>query len=164
MVWFYSSTSLPAYFEMSDRRTAGNTVSDSNCLRCLSRNATAMCATCPRVFHTTCLPNDYATVIQAAEAKRRDTYGINKAAGNYQSIKITCPLCFKRFHGWIKPRQDLTPAARDKRILKIAHSLKRLPERLTWMELHDDGSLLSDRKLLESIGTTYKPVNARDRI
>lgn len=116
------------------------------------------------MFHTTCLPDDYATIIQAAESKRRDTGRIGKAAGEYHSIKITCPLCFKRFHGWIKPKQDLTLVTRDRRILKIAHSLKRLPERLAWMELHDDGSLISDRKLLESIGTKYKPVNARDRV
>jgi hypothetical protein len=154
-------TPYPCTFQEPDLSTAGNTVSDSNCLRCLSRNARAVCATCPRVFHTTCLPDDYVTTLQAAEAKRRDTCGINK---EYQTIRITCPLCFKRFHGWIKPKQDLTPAARDKRILKIAHSLKRLPERLAWLELHDDGSLLSDRRLLEKIGTSYKPVNARDRI
>lgn len=79
--------------------TAGNTTSDSNCLRCLSRNAKAVCATCPQVFHTTCLPDDYATIMQAAGAKLRDAGGINQMAADYQIIKITCPLCSKRFHG-----------------------------------------------------------------
>jgi hypothetical protein len=138
--------------------TAGKIHSNKHCLRCLGTNANVKCRSCPRVYHRACLPDEQAESIQAMLAREQ-----SPDLGEEHQVSIYCPLCYKRLFSCLRLQSDLTPAAREQRILIIAHQLKRLPERVEWMKLHDDGSLLSDRRLLEDLGQNFRTWSARYR-
>lgn len=138
--------------------TAGKILSNKHCLRCLGTNANVKCRSCPRVYHRACLPDEQAESIQAMLAREQ-----SPDLGEEHQVSIYCPLCYKRLFSCLRLHSDLTPAAREQRVLVIAHQLKRLPERVEWMKLHDDGSLLSDRRLLEDLGQKFRTRSARYR-
>lgn len=138
--------------------TAGKIHSNKHCLRCLGTNANVKCRSCPRVYHRACLPDEQAESIQAMLAREQ-----SPDLGEEHQVSIYCPLCYKRLFSCLRLQSDLTPAAREQRVLIIAHQLKRLPERVEWMKLHDDGSLLSDRRLLEDLGQNFRTWSARYR-
>ena len=148
----------PAVSTQANIFPAGKINSNKNCLRCLGTNANVKCRSCPRVYHRACLPDEQLESIRAMLEKEE-----GPDLGEEHEVSIYCPLCYKRFFSCLRQKSDLTPANREQRIMVIAHQLKRLPERVAWMQLHDDGSLVSDRKLLEDLGQKFRTQSARYR-
>lgn len=119
--------------------TAGDAAHDDFCLVCWDTALPLkICNTCPRAYHTTCL--------------RPGTFSVFQAEG--ETIEH-CPLCVKRTWNIKAPQQNPQSAsifAAEKKIGLLIRVFLRTPAIASWIELHDDGSIGSDHRLVKDLG------------
>ena len=128
--------------ELITAPTIGDAAHDLLCLVCYSNvddgSPMKLCATCPRVFHASCVKPGAFSDIESVPSRSRH-----------------CPLCVKRTWDIRAPtleKRYATVFDTEKTRAVLTRAYLNSPNLRHWTALRDDGSLESDHRLIKDMG------------